>query len=275
MNRAHCLQEGIIQYERRKVNTSFECHCFPLLFIADEVTDTVALEHLVKCMPNSDLRDHVETFMSRPNLPRVSISERRNEIPVLYLLEVEGNDAQCLNIGCAFKINGRVAISNAEILQCHTFTKCVICVVVPPAYAIGDLCSPPESYRVHGCFGLGDVSGDHAGIDSQAYSGASAVDPNPTRELSASTSNGQIRPPDPAVEQAQQEVRSPGEQVTPTLPWSAKPLDTGFFKKNNHPHIHGFMELFAPPCPPTQCWAQRVYTTAFKKNNHFSNRGLP
>ena len=50
---------------------------------------------------------------------------------------------------------------------------------------------------------------------------------------------------------------------------------TGFFKKNNHPHIHGFMELFAPPCPPTQCWAQRVYTTAFKKNNHFSNRGLP
>ena len=29
------------------------------------------------------------------------------------------------------------------------------------------------------------------------------------------------------------------------------------------------------PLPPTQCWAQRVYTTAFKKNNHFSNRGLP
>ena len=25
--------------------------------------------------------------------------------------------------------------------------------------------------------------------------------------------------------------------------------DTGFFKKNNHPHIHGHMELFAPPCP--------------------------
>ena len=52
-------------------------------------------------------------------------------------------------------------------------------------------------------------------------------------------------------------------------------IDTGFFKKNNHPHIHGLMELFTPPCPPTQCWAQRVYTTAFKKNNHFSNRGLP
>ena len=24
---------------------------------------------------------------------------------------------------------------------------------------------------------------------------------------------------------------------------------TGFFKKNNHPHIHGQRELFAPPCP--------------------------
>ena len=130
-----------IQCECRKVNTSFERHCFPLLFIADDVTDTVAIEHLTKCMPNSDLRDdgHV-----RPNLPRVSISERRNEIPVLYLLEVEGNDAQCLNIGCAFKINGRIAISNAEILQCHTFTKCIICVVVLPGYAIGDLCPPPR-----------------------------------------------------------------------------------------------------------------------------------
>ena len=52
-------------------------------------------------------------------------------------------------------------------------------------------------------------------------------------------------------------------------------VHTGFFKKNNHPHIHGLMELFAPPCPPTQCWVQRVYTTAFKKNNHFSNLGLP
>ena len=35
--------------------------------------------------------------------------------------------------------------------------------------------------------------------------------------------------------------------------------------KNNHPHIHGFMELFATPCPPNQCWAHRVYMTAFKK----------
>ncbi len=87
------------------------------------------------------------------------------------------------------------------------------------------ICAPPESYPVHSCIGLGDVSSDHAGIDSQAYSGATAVDPNPTRELSAGTSNGQIRTPDPAVEQTQQEVRSPREQVTPTLPWSAKPLD--------------------------------------------------
>ena len=26
--------------------------------------------------------------------------------------------------------------------------------------------------------------------------------------------------------------------------------DTGFFQKNNHPRIRGFMELLAPPCPP-------------------------
>ena len=51
--------------------------------------------------------------------------------------------------------------------------------------------------------------------------------------------------------------------------------DTGFFKRNNHPRIHGFIVLSAPPYPPTQCWAHWVFTTAFKKNNNFSNRGLP
>ena len=87
------------------------------------MSDTVAIEYLIKCMPSSDLRGHIETAMTRSDLPQVPITERRNE---------------------AFKINGRVAISNAEILQCHTFTKCTVCVVVPPGYAIGDLCSPPE-----------------------------------------------------------------------------------------------------------------------------------
>ena len=93
MNRAHCLQEGIIQCGHRKINTSFECRNFPLLFIAGDVSDTVALEH-IKCMPSSDLRGHIETVMARPNLPQVPVTERRNEVPVLYLLEVEGNRAQ-------------------------------------------------------------------------------------------------------------------------------------------------------------------------------------
>ena len=234
MNRAHCLQEGIIQCGHRKINTSFECHHFPLLFIAGDVSDSVALEHIVKCMPSSDLRGHIEMVMTKSNLPKVPVTERRNEVPVLYLLEVEGNGAQCLNVGCAFKINGRITISNAEILQCHTFTKCIVCAVVPPGYAIDDLCSPPESYQVHSCFGLGDITSDHVGIDSQA---ASAIDPNPTREPSAVTSNGQIVTPDPAAEQIQQEVRSPSERVSPTLPWSAKPHDTTVLniRSNQHP----------------------------------------
>ena len=47
--------------------------------------------------------------------------------------------------------------------------------------------------------------------------GTTAVDPNPTRELSASTSNGQIRTSDPAIEQTQQEVRSSDQHpIAPT-----------------------------------------------------------
>ncbi len=108
---------------------------------------------------------------------------------------------------------------------------------MPPGYAIGDLCSPPESYRVQRCIGLGDISSDHAGIDSQAYSDMTAIDPNPTRESSTVASNGRIEAPNPAAEQIQQEVRSPSEQVTPTLPWSAKPIDITVpaIHSNQHP----------------------------------------
>ena len=118
MNRAHCLQEGVIMFGHRKIHTSFECPSFPLLFIAGEVPDTVAIEHLAKCMSASDLKDHIETVAANAGYPRVPVTERRSGIPVLYLLEVEGNGAQCLNIACAFKVNGRITISNAEILQC-------------------------------------------------------------------------------------------------------------------------------------------------------------
>ena len=35
MNRAHCLQEGVIMIGHRKIHTSFECPNFPLLFYVD------------------------------------------------------------------------------------------------------------------------------------------------------------------------------------------------------------------------------------------------
>ena len=44
-------------------------------------------------------------------------------------------------------------------------------------------------------------------------------------------------------------------------------------KKQPPTHTRSYGAVRAP-LPPIQCWAQRVYTTAFKKNNHFSNPGL-
>ena len=245
INRAHCLQEGIIQCGHSKVNTSFECHHFPLLFIAGSVTDSVALEHLVSCMPSSDLRGHIEAAMETSNLPQVPAIERRSEVPVLYLLEVEGDGAQCLNVGCVFKINGRLTISNAEILQCHTFTKCLLCTVVPPGYTIGDLCTPPESYQVHGYFSLGEITKEkHPGFSSQVYSGVSAIDPNVTREQSVAIVNtgGSPDSAPEQIQQIQQEMRGPKEQLSPTLPWSTKPTDAIVpLGRNNQQPIVPFM----------------------------------
>ena len=203
INRAHCLQEGIIQSGHAQINTSFEFHHFPLLFVAGTVTATAALEHLIACMPSSYLREHIEAAMARSNVPRVPAVEHRSEVPVLYVLEVEGGGVQCLNVGCVLKINGQLTISNAEILQCHTFTRCLLCTVVPPGFTIGDLCTPPESYQVHSCHSLGVITNEKdLSSNSQAYSGGSAIEPNLTRDNVSMT--GKITStPDSAVGQAQ------------------------------------------------------------------------
>ena len=156
INRAHCLQEGIMQGKCGKINTSFEFHHFPLLFVAGAVTADTALEHLIACMPGSYLKEHIESAVTKLDDPRVPAVEHRSEVPVLYILEVEGDGAQCLNVGCVIKVNER--LSNAEILQCHTFTKCMLCTVVPPGFTIDDLCTPPASYQVHSFHSLGIVA---------------------------------------------------------------------------------------------------------------------
>ena len=211
-----------------------------MLFIAGEVSNGVAIEHLAKCMPRSDLRNHIEAIMASPDLTQVPVTERRKDFPVLYLLEVEGNGAQCLNVGCAFKVNGRDIISNSEILQCHTFTKCIVCVVVPPGYAIGDLCSPSESYQVLSYIGLGKANRDGNELKSQAYSGISTIEPNPTRADSMVSRNGQNETPDPALEPIQQAVETSGEQVLPTLAWP-----TGL-SGNPNPTNRGNQQPIAP-----------------------------
>ena len=71
INRALCLQEGNINFERSRINTSFELHHFPLLFIAGDVPCPDALEHLIRCMPSSELRGQIETAVTAATFPRV------------------------------------------------------------------------------------------------------------------------------------------------------------------------------------------------------------
>ena len=222
INRAHCLQEGIIQGKSGKINTSFEFHHFPLLFVAGDVTIEAALEQLVAYMPSSYLKEHIESAAIKLDDPRVPAVEHRSEVPVLYILEVEGDGARCLNVGCVIKANERLTISNAEILQCHTFTKCLLCTVVPPGFTIGDLCTPPESYRVHSFHSLGIVANKHdLSNASQAYAVGSAAGPTLAEDKSniVGTTNSI---PTSAVGHKRPGEGAGDEQVTTTLSWTSK-----------------------------------------------------
>ena len=176
-------------------------------------------------MPSSELRGQIEAVATNATVPKVPATESRCMTPVLYILEVEGDGAQCLNVVCVLKVNERITISSAEILQCHTFTKCLLCTVVPPGFTIGDLCTPRESYQGHSHFSLGEsVEMSRQGGSSQAYTGASAIEPNPTREQSIVSQN------DSGIERSTSEQnlqadKSANEQLTPTLSWTAKPID--------------------------------------------------
>ena len=231
INRAHCLQEGIIQGNCGKINTSFEFYHFPLLFVAGEVTTDAALEHLIACMPSSYLKEHIESAVTKLDDPRVPAVEHRSEVPVLYILEVEGDGAQCLNVGCVIKVNERLTISNAEILQCHT--KCLLCTVVPPGFTIDDLCTPPESYQVHSFHSLGIVANKNdLNNTSQAYSGGSAVGPTHTEAKGniVGTTNSM---PISAAGHMQRGEGACDDQVSATLPWTSRSTERTLTPEHN------------------------------------------
>ena len=91
-----------------------------------------------------------------------------------------------MNIGCVYKVNDRTTISNTEILQCHTFTKCIVCTIIFAGYSIWDFCSPPESFQVRSCTGIGSIDLDDAEQKQQMYSGCTSLGPNLTKEDIAS-----------------------------------------------------------------------------------------
>ena len=53
--------------------------------------------------------------------------------------------------------------SPVQKFQCHTFTKCLLCTVVPPRFTIDDLCTRPESHQAHSYFSLGDDTEEKPG----------------------------------------------------------------------------------------------------------------
>ena len=233
INRALCLREGTMQGKIGKVNTSYEYHHSPLLFVAGDVAIEAALEQLVAYMPSSCMKEHIERVANELDSPKVPAVEHRSEVHVLYILEVEGDGVQCLNVGCVIKANERLTISNAEILQCHTFTKCILVVVVPPGFTVSDLCTPPESYRVCSFHSLGAaINKDCTGTTSQAYAVGAALGPVISEEK-----NNAIEAADgiPTSAEVRKQPREDNidEQVSTTLAWASKSTQKMLSREQN------------------------------------------
>ena len=232
INRAQCLREGIMQGKTGKVNTSYEYHHSPLLFVAGDVKIEAALEQLVAYMPSSYLKEHIERIVSKLDNPRVPAVEHRSEVPVLYILEVEGDGVQCLNVGCVIRANERLTISNAEILQCHTFTKCFLFTIVPPGFTVSDFCTSPESYRVHSFHSLGTViNKDDLGTASQAYAVGSAAGPVLAEDKSNVVGTADNIPTSVEVRKQPGEDAT-DEQVT-TLAWTSRSAEKMLTPEHN------------------------------------------
>ena len=218
---------------RALCNTSYEYHHSPLLFVAGDVAIEAALEQLVAYMPSSCMKEHIERVANELDNPKVPAVEHRSEVHVLYILEVEGDGVQCLNVGCVIKANERLTISNAEILQCHTFTKCILIMVVPPGFTVSDLCTPPESYRVCSFHSLGAaINKDGTGTTSQAYAVGAALGPVISEEK-----NNVIETADgiPTSAEVRKQPREDDidEQVSTTLAWTSKSTQKMLSREQN------------------------------------------
>ncbi len=153
---AHWLQEGTIGRFGKDLHTSCENHCVPTHFISGELPEEEALEHFVKCIASDEmLSDDFSYSLGVSEKQKLRVLDQRSKTPQFYLLEVEGSGSQCMNSGCFHRTNDRYTISNTELLQRHTFTKCIVCAIVAQGFAIADLCSPAESYiKFRRCFNI-------------------------------------------------------------------------------------------------------------------------
>ena len=233
INRALCLQEGTMQGKTGKVNTSYEYHHSPLFFVAGDVAIEAALEQLVAYMPSSYMKEHIEKVASKLDNPKVPAVEHRSEVHVLYILEVEGDGVQCLNVGCVIRANERLTISNAEILQCHTFTKCILITIVPPGFTVSDLCTPPESYRVRSFHSLGAaINKDDTDTASQAYAVGAALGPVIAEEKNNAIGTADGIPTSVEVRKQPREDDT-DEQVTTTLAWTSRSTEKMLSQEQN------------------------------------------
>ena len=127
-------------------------------------------------------------------------------------------------------------------------------VVIPPNFSIGDLCSPPESFQILNCIGLGSAAQNTADPDSPAYSGVSAIEPNPTRDTLPVPNDTQIGTPSLDGEHIRQAGDVQDGQISPTLPWPVKTLeDTGPKNRSNQHPIAPTQKKERPTVKPICC----------------------
>ena len=106
-------------------------------------------QHLCRCVEIDQRWSHViqnSVLTASSNI--VPVRDKEDSIDSLCILSVNGSNSHSFNVGCFLRVHDKPVVSNSELLQCHTFTSCMLCIVVPNFFIIQEVVSLTECYEV-------------------------------------------------------------------------------------------------------------------------------
>ena len=115
----------------------------------EKVPIETTCQHLCRCVEIDQQWSHViQNSVLTASRNIVPMRDKEDSIDSLCILSVNGSNSHSFNVGCFLRVHDKPVVSNSELLQCHTFTSCMLCIVVPKFFIIQEVVSLTECYEV-------------------------------------------------------------------------------------------------------------------------------